>query len=163
MSAGLIFSFTYFVAESTARCTSSGCIELMSNSRNDEPAPRQLVGRYRLRWRGLRGSGGLAAFRVFSEARLRGCQQIDGRDALGLLRDLFEGKARDVLRLAVLGDLEVGRLETGHGLSGSVANDDVNGHDLRVPAEQGTLLRLRRLPADRRSSGGEDGDDGGSK
>jgi hypothetical protein len=32
MSAGLIFSFTYFVAESTARCTSSGCIDAMSNS-----------------------------------------------------------------------------------------------------------------------------------
>ncbi len=32
MSALLIFSLTYFCAESTARCTSSGCIELTSNS-----------------------------------------------------------------------------------------------------------------------------------
>ena len=32
MSALLIFSLTYFCAESTARCTSSGCMELTSNS-----------------------------------------------------------------------------------------------------------------------------------
>ena len=32
MSASAIFSATYFCADSTARCTSSGCIELVSNT-----------------------------------------------------------------------------------------------------------------------------------
>jgi hypothetical protein len=44
MSAGLILSSTYFVAESTARCTSSGCIELMSKSRTIRRRPANASG-----------------------------------------------------------------------------------------------------------------------
>ena len=147
MSAGLIFSLTYFVAESTARWTSSGCIELMSNSSTIRRRPASAsedifsLGR---RLRGRRrcgGRGSLRALRVIRQPRFGRGQQVRGLDPCRVRGDLFEGEAANRLRLAVLGDLEVGGRQPLDDVARRVADDDVDGDDLGAQLERRTLLR----------------------
>ena len=148
MSAGLICSSTYFVAESTARCTSSGCIELMSNSSTIRRRPASasevivLLGAPRLpRPAWPRRPPQLRALRVVRRAALRRVgQQVGGLDRLSGSSEISSNvKLRIVLRLAVLGDLEVGGRQPATTLPDAVADDDVDGDDLG--AWRGTSAR----------------------
>ena len=93
-------------AESTARCTSSGCIELMSKSRTIRRRPASVLGGHRRRRRRRRPAPRPARRprRVASSAAAPRRRPADppARRRVGAVGDLLEGEAADRLRLAVL-------------------------------------------------------------
>ena len=88
-------------AESTARCTSSGCIELTSKSSDDQATSGEHVGRHRHRRRRRRCSSRAGARRVASAScastSVRAARGVDRLD-VGCRRDFLEAEARDLLR-----------------------------------------------------------------
>ena len=142
-SAGAIFSLTYFVAPSTARCTSSGCIELTSNNNTIRRRPASWpedigvgVGSGACGWAlRLRAPSG--------QARLRVAEQRDRSRRAGPVVDLLEREAPDRLRLAVLEHLEIGLGEAANDRARVVADHHVH-RDERMCSRE-TRSRRRRL------------------
>src|SRR5258707_946373 len=119
MSAGVLFLPTKAEAESTAPCTSPGCIDAMPKS-----SP--------IRRRPARASQGSGLAGVLRQLVLRAREQLGGFDRQRLAGDFFEAEAADLHRLAVFGDLEVLRLEAADDRAVVVADDDVNRDELGV-------------------------------
>ena len=129
---------------------------------DDQPAPGELLRRHRLGRRGRlrrrcgRGGGGRTlAFHVLREPRLGPREQFRRFHPPRVIGNFLEAEASNVLRLAVLEDLEVLGRQAAHHRTGRVADDDVDGDELHVGAEHRTGLG-RRLLFGRGERGRED-------
>ena len=150
-SAVLIFSLTYFCAESTARCTSSGCIELTSNSSviSRRPAIDSEVS----------ASAGAGSRAAATDDGDRVCSWSfastpASRSAVSILAgalslDLFEAEVEDLLRPAVLADLEVVGGQAADDRAALVADDGVDGDHFTAWSGRPPLRRLGLAPAHR--------------
>src|ERR1700756_1541989 len=121
-SAGCIFSFTYFFAASTARSMSSSCIELRSKKRT--------IRRWSFSLAGVSSEG---AFDQIGDRGLSGDSFFRER---GRFVHVLVVEAGDLLRLAVLEDLEVAGLQPFHERAGfAVTHNYVRENDVRIHAQ----------------------------
>ena len=155
MSAGLIVSLTYFTAESTARCTSSGCIELMSKSSTIRRRPASSSDVIGLGAAASACRAGLrpACARLSRDARLGAREQIDVVAPFGASEISSKVKLLTACGLPSSLTSKSAAVRPRTTRAGSVADDDVHRDDLGVAAEH---RRLRRLLSLEQARGGGD-------